>query len=88
MHSQTDSEEWGRLEKSMRVTIARDLPSALEVGSDAFQKIRYSYEGKTEKLQYYLEDLPQLLRRVATEIKPELKTLQRNYQQLLPPAHH
>jgi hypothetical protein len=78
--------EWNRLENALGITIARDLPSALEAGSDAFQKIRYSYEGGTENLKYYLQDLPQLLRRVIVEMRPELKGLERRYQQLLPPS--
>ncbi len=80
------AEEWNKLEKSLRITIARDLPSALEVGSKAFERIRYSYEGNNEDLQFYLQDLPQLLGRVILEIKPEWKALRRNYQELVPPS--
>jgi hypothetical protein len=74
--------EWDDLEKRMGVTIARDLPSALAAGSDAFERIRYSYEGNTENVQFYLQDLPQLLGRTIVAIKPEWKTLTRTYQEL------
>jgi hypothetical protein len=80
--------DWDGLEASMAVTIARDLPSALAVAGDTFQKLRYSYEGNTERLQYYLQDLPRLLGRIVLEIRPEWEDLRRNPQPLPPRAHH
>jgi hypothetical protein len=82
------AEEWSHLEKSLGITIARDLPSALAAGGGAFQQIRYSYEGNTQQLQYYLQDLPRLLGRIALEIKPEWQTLRRNYRPLSPSSEH
>jgi hypothetical protein len=80
--------EWDTTEKQLGVTIARDLPSALSAGSEAFEKIRYSYENENENLQYYLQDLPRILGRVILELKPEWKTLRRIAEPLEPPAHH
>jgi hypothetical protein len=76
------AEEWDRLEKMMGVSIARDLPSALAAGSESFERIRYSYEGKTENVQFYLQDLPQLLGRTIISMKPEWRSLNRTYQEL------
>jgi hypothetical protein len=74
--------EWDRLEESMGQKIVRDLPGALAVASKSFELIRYSYEGNTADLQYFLQDLPQLLRRVAVEIKPEWKQQNKAYRAL------
>jgi hypothetical protein len=77
--------EWDHYETLMGGTkIARDLPSALTAGSNAFEKIRYSYEGGTEQLQYYLQDLPILLGRIILEMKPEWEGLRRGYQEVAP----
>jgi hypothetical protein len=76
------AKEWDNLEKLMGVTIARDLPSALATGNESFERIRYSYEGKTESVQFYLQDLPQLLGRTILSMKPEWKSLGRPYQEL------
>ena len=66
--------------------IARDLPSALAAASKAFERIRYSYEGNTTDLQYFLQDLPQLLGRVILELKLEWTGLQRAYRPIAPSA--
>jgi hypothetical protein len=39
-------EKWDNLER-LGLKIARDLPSALAKGTDAFRQYRYSYEGDT-----------------------------------------
>jgi hypothetical protein len=65
--------EWDQIEAGMGQKIARDLPGALTAASKSFERIRYSYEGNTADLQYFLQDLPQLLRRVVVELKPEWK---------------
>ena len=80
--------EWDRFERSLGTKIARDLPSALTAASNAFERIRYSYEGGNENVQYYLQDLPQLLGRVILELRPEWKELQREYRPLPPASHH
>lgn len=69
-------EKWDSLEK-LGLKIARDLPSALAKGAKAFERYRYSYEGNTEDLHYYLEDLPPLLERLILEIKPEFEAFRR-----------
>ncbi|WP_426611525.1 hypothetical protein [Bradyrhizobium sp. McL0616] len=51
--------------------MARDLEGALAAGGDAFQRIRYSYEGGNETLQYYFQDLPAALGRIILQMKPE-----------------
>lgn len=76
------SAEWDQMERAVGVKIARDLPTALAVGSKSFELIRYSYEGNTKNLQYYLQDLPALLGRVILEMKPEFKDVRRKGQPL------
>jgi hypothetical protein len=67
--------EWDDLERFLKV--ARDLPSALAKGSNAFDRIRYSHEGNTDGVHYYLDDLPTLLERLILEMKPEYEALRR-----------
>ena len=55
----------------------RDLPSALVKGSEVFKRIRYSYEGNTEGVHFYVIDLPALLEKVILEIKPEFEGYRR-----------
>jgi hypothetical protein len=78
--------EWDQLEEAIGQKIARDLPSALAAASKAFARLRYSYEGNTADVQYFLQDLPQLLGRVVLELKPEWNGLQRPYRPLAPSA--
>jgi HEPN domain-containing protein len=82
------AEQWNLLEKRLGIAMARDLPSALAAGCDPYRQVRYSYEANTERLQYYIHDLPQLLGKIVLEIKPEWQTLRRNYQPLLPSSIH
>jgi hypothetical protein len=63
--------EWDNFEKDAGLTIARDLPSALTAGSKAFEQIRYGYEQFDGELQYYLQDLPNLLGYILLQMKPE-----------------
>ena len=74
--------EWDEIEKGLGRQIARDLPSALAAASKTFERIRYSYEGNTVDLQYFLHDLPQLLGQVILELKPEWTGLRRAYRPL------
>jgi hypothetical protein len=71
------NKEWDGLEERFLLKIPRDLPSALAKGSNAFDRVRYSYEGNTEDLHYYLGDLPALLERVILEMKPEYEAWRR-----------
>ncbi|VTZ21664.1 conserved hypothetical protein [Methylocella tundrae] len=73
------AEVWNLHEKEFGIKIARDLPAALCAGGNAFERIRYSYEGKTKYLQFYLLDIPQHLRSIILELKPEWSALRRNY---------
>lgn len=68
--------DWDRVE-TFGLKVARDLPSALAKGDEAFQRYRYSYEGNTDGLHYYLEDLSALLENVILELKPELEAFRR-----------
>jgi hypothetical protein len=70
-------EEWDNLQR-FGLDMPRDLISALAKGGSAFERYRYSYEGNTEGLHHYLEDLPALLERLILEIRPELKAFCRN----------
>jgi HEPN domain-containing protein len=69
--------EWDHIEARTGQKIARELPAALTAASKAFERIRYSYEGNTTEVQYFLQDLPQLLRRVIVEQRPEWKGQER-----------
>ena len=68
-------EDWDKLERFLKID--RDLPGALDKGTNAFERYRYSYEGNTQGLHYYLEDLPALLERLILEKKPEFETFRR-----------
>lgn len=74
--------EWDNIEAATGQKIIRDLPGALTAASKSFERIRYSYEGNTADVQYFLQDLPQLLRRVVVEIKPEWKQEDKAYRPL------
>jgi hypothetical protein len=65
--------EWDQIEVAAGRKAARDLPGALAAASKSFERLRYSYEGNTADVQYFLQDLPQLLGRVVFELKPEWK---------------
>jgi hypothetical protein len=70
--------EWDQIEKDLGEAIARDLPTALTRGSEAFEQIRYSYEIVVgEPMQYYLQDLPRLLGHIILQMKPEWRNLRR-----------
>jgi hypothetical protein len=79
------AKEWDGYEGSLGIIMARDLPSALAAGGGAFQRIRYSYEGGNESLQFYLQDLPRVLGRIILELKPEWAGRQREFRPLQEP---
>jgi hypothetical protein len=68
--------EWDGIE-TFGLMMPRDLPSALVKGSEAFKRIRYSYEGNTEGVHFYVGDLPALLEKLILEIKPEFEVYRR-----------
>jgi hypothetical protein len=76
------TEVWDGFERRLGITMTRDLRSALAAGGDAFQRIRYSYEGGNERLQFYLQDLPRALGRIILEVKPEWVGHERDYRLL------
>jgi hypothetical protein len=56
-------------------SVPRKLSWALEVGNRAFEELRYIYEVDKPSIKFVLGDLPELLRRVAIEKRPQLATL-------------
>jgi hypothetical protein len=78
--------EWDRIE-AFGLTMPRDLPSALVKGSETFKRIRYSYEGNTEGVHFYVGDLPALLEKLILEIKPEFEAYRRRPLSLAVPRH-
>jgi hypothetical protein len=73
---------WKQIEAALGRPIKRDLASALEGGSTAFEKIRYSYEGNNDDVEFYISDLPQILGRVILEIRPEFAQLRRRFSEV------
>jgi hypothetical protein len=61
--------------------IERKLPLALEGGSLAFEKLRYSYEEAFEG-SWFLGDLPNVLGMAVLELKPEWANLRPTYREL------
>jgi hypothetical protein len=64
---------WVEIEEGMGgLPVARDLPTALKRGGRAFELARYSYE-RREEFQFYLGALPEMLKRVIFELRPDWK---------------
>lgn len=80
------AEEWNRIE-AFGLSIPRDLSSALTKGGESFNRIRYSYEGNTDGVHFYVGDLPALLENIILEIKPEFEIFRRKPLPL-PWSHH
>jgi hypothetical protein len=57
--------------KKVGVTIEPELTSALAAGRRAFELIRYWHEGPDEDYVFYLGPLPNMLMRVAFELRPD-----------------
>jgi hypothetical protein len=74
--------DWDQIALAMKENFPRDLPGMLIGGNEAFEKIRYSYEGKMDGVKFFLGDLPKLLGQVILEKKPEWTNLERNLQTL------
>ena len=81
-------QHWQQIETALGKPIKRDLASALDGGSTAFEKIRYSYEGNNSDVAFYISDLPRLLGRVIVELKPEFAHLRRPFSEVpkIPPG--
>lgn len=80
------SKEWERIE-AFGLSMPRDLRSALAKGSEAFKRIRYSYEGNTEGVHFHVGDLPGLLERLILEIRPQFAEYCRKPLPLPAPRH-
>jgi hypothetical protein len=61
---------WPEIEAQIGCPVARDLPTALRLGSKTFELGRYYYEGR-EDFQFYIGALPDMLGRVVFELKPD-----------------
>lgn len=66
---------WDAFERETGSKISRDLPTALSRSKGAFEKLRYSYEGDVENIDYVLNELPWILKRVILARHPEWKQL-------------
>jgi hypothetical protein len=80
------NEMWTKIENSIidGHKIDRDLLAALAGGSEAFEKIRYSYEGNHRNVRFYLSDLPWVLRTVILEMRPEWRAARKPFQEISP----
>jgi len=65
--------KWIEIERGIGVPISRDLRIALKLGSKTFELARYAYE-RGEEFQFYLGALPDMLKKVAFELRPDWKT--------------
>jgi hypothetical protein len=68
--------KWDDLER-FGLKVYRELPLALANGTNSFERYRYSYEGNTQGVHFYLDDLPSLLQRFILEMKPEFEAYRR-----------
>jgi hypothetical protein len=59
------------MELSIGVPVPRDLVSCLVAGARTFEDMRYAYEDNYAKIQFFLMELPPILRACITEEKPE-----------------
>jgi hypothetical protein len=75
------NDQWTQIEavSGSEKKISRDLRGALADGNQTFEKIRYIYEGPTG-VTFFLGDLPNILRHVILELKPDWSRLRRRYQ--------
>jgi hypothetical protein len=64
--------------------VPRDLPTALRGASKTFEKIRYSYEGNIQNVEFFVGDLPRILRRVIVELRPDFLGLRRRFSEVRP----
>jgi hypothetical protein len=65
-------------ERALRTIIPRDLDTALSIGRDAFDALRYVYEDRSRTGSFHLGDLPMLLREVIVEINPSWRDIATN----------
>jgi hypothetical protein len=64
------ADRWPEIEAIIGSPVARDLLTALRLGSKTFELARYYYEGR-EEFQFYIGALPYMLGSVAFELKPD-----------------
>jgi hypothetical protein len=60
---------WDASDKMTGQKCPRDLPSALELGKDSFEAMRYLYE--KQQFVFNFHDLPHMLERRVLELRPE-----------------
>jgi hypothetical protein len=66
------ADRWVEIDVAVGSPVARDLPTALRRASKTFELARYYYE-EAEDFQFYLGALPDMLGRVAFELRPDWK---------------
>ena len=57
--------------KATGITFEPDVLLALAAGRKAFDLIRYQHEGRNEEYSFYLGALPDMLKRIAFELRPD-----------------
>lgn len=58
-------------EQVIRIAIHRNLEGALQLGSHAFERLRYWYEKGPDDYYFYIGVLPQMLTSMILELRPE-----------------
>jgi hypothetical protein len=75
--------QWDSIDSRITEKIERNLPRALERGSLAFERLRYSYEGgEALDIRWSLGDLPTVLGTTVLELKPDWAGLRLTYREL------
>ena len=64
------ADRWIEIDLLAGTPVARDLQTALKVASKTFELARYHYERK-EAFQFYLGALPDMLKQVVFELRPD-----------------
>jgi HEPN domain-containing protein len=66
----THADRWSEIESVIGSPIARDLPTALRLGSKTFELARYYYEER-EEFVFYIGALPDMLGKACFELRPD-----------------
>jgi HEPN domain-containing protein len=64
------ADKWIEIELGLGMPVARDLQTALKLASKTFELARYYYE-RREEFQFYLGALPDMLKLVVFELRPD-----------------
>ena len=69
-YAKVHEHRWADFDALLGQPVARDLQTALKVGSRTFELARYYYEESAE-FQFYLGALPEMLKRVIFKLRPD-----------------